>query len=118
MMPWFIRNALERRAAETGEQNAQRFVKVVARAARERRVINLYQHASWRDKMSANPDTVGWQWMENAEWRVRVITLLHEAGIVRNYQFVEPDAFDWWTFHALSSATVPKVATLTLEDAL
>jgi hypothetical protein len=98
---------------ETGEQNAQRFVRTVATLARDDRVIICYPHGI----PSPNNRRVGWQWMLNPKWRERVLELLKDAP-VRGADFSPPDSMDGWTFVAYSTVPVPRIAQLELDQAL
>lgn len=98
---------------ETGELNAQRFVKMVTEQARDERVIICYPHGT---PTIRNP-RVGWVWMLNPAWRERVLDLLKDAP-VKGAAFSPPDTMDGWTFHAYSTVPVPRIAQLTLEDTL
>ena len=104
---------VEERNPETGEQNAQRFVKTVAMMAKEGRVIIMYPHP-----VRSHGGLAGnWQWMLNPAWRDRVMELLQQAP-VRGAEFSPPDSLDGWTFHAYSTVPVPRIAQLSLNDSL
>lgn len=100
---------------ETGEENAHRFVRVVATLAREERVIICYPHGPFRKAKGGNHPRCGWVWMLNPLWRARVLELLADAP-VKEAKFHEPDELDGWTFSAYSTVPVPRIAQLTLDQ--
>lgn len=97
---------------ERGEDNARRFVQVVEKLARERRLIECYPHNGYHGHKT---ERHGWYWMSNPEWRARVLQLLADAS-VRGATFCAPDDFDGWSFHCYSIVHTPRVALLTLEE--
>lgn len=99
---------------ETGEENAQRFVRVVSRLARDERMIICYPQTGYGG--SPNERT-GWVWMINPKWQARVLELLKDAP-VREPRFDPPDSMDGWTFSAYSTVPVPRIAKLDLNDRL
>lgn len=103
-----------KRVDETGEANARRFVSVVSRLAKDQRLIEMFPHEGWR---GSKHERYGWEWMPNPLWRQRVLELLQDAP-VKDARFHAPDSLDGWTFDAVSTVPVPRVATLSLEEAL
>lgn len=106
---WPFKN---KRSTETGEQNAQRFVRVVTTLAKDERVIICYPHPT-----RSRTERGGWIWMLNPAWRDRVLELLKNAP-VRGAEFSPPDSLDGWTFHAYSTVPVPRIAQLSLNETL
>lgn len=100
---------------ETGEENAQRFVRVVSTLARDERVIICYPHGPFGKARGGGDPRCGWVWMLNPLWRARVIDLLGGAP-VKDAKFHEPDSMDGWTFSATSTVPVPRIAQLTLDQ--
>ncbi len=96
---------------ETGEENAQRFVKVVGRLATEERHI----------VMSASPivnsERGGWVWMHNAEWRARVKELLADYP-VGFPTFHKADHLGDSSFSAISRSPTHKIEQLSINDTL
>ena len=115
--PNFLKRALLRKQVETGEMNAQRFVRVACALAREERIVQMHPAAT--GLRGAVHERYGWRWMGNAQWRERVKCLLAEKHApLRGIEFHEPDNFGDWSFSAISTAAIPRVAMLTLEEAL
>lgn len=100
---------------ETGEENAQRFVRVVSTLARDERVILCYPHGPFGKARGGADPRCGWVWMLNPLWRARVLELL-AAAPVKDAKFHEPDTMDGWTFSATSTVPVPRIAQLTLDQ--
>lgn len=109
-IPRFLRRHEGVEAGETGEQNAQRFAKMVVKVAHEDRVIICDAGRGYNERY-------GWLWMMNAAWRERVMELLQGAPI-KDARFCPPDDMEGWTFSAYSTVPVPRIAQLTLEDIL
>lgn len=104
----------KKRAPETGEANARRFVVVVSKLAQDERLVTMLPHDGWH---GSKHERYGWEWMPNPRWRERVLELLRAAP-VKDAAFHAPDSLDGWTFTAISIVPVPRVATLSLEESL
>lgn len=95
--------------AETGEENAARFVRVVTSLAKEGRVLHLSSSPHRRGELG------DWVWMNNPLWRARVLELLKDAPI-KSPTFLPPDNFDLWSFLAISTVSEPRIAKLSLSE--
>lgn len=104
--------SLNRKTKETGEQNARRFVKVVAALAKDSRTITCYERPAFYGRRD---ERYGWSWMANPRWREFVAELLSKEP-VRDVRFYAPDSIEGWSFHAISFAHVPRVAELQLDE--
>ena len=103
---------------ETGEENAERFVRVVREESMEHKVIILY--AEIGTSSYADPNKVGWTWMKNRNWRDRVLMMLadEEMPSVTEPRFLPPDNLDGWVFVGLSASTRHRVEDLRLDETL
>lgn len=102
----------KKRVNETGAENARRFVAAVEKLARDERMVQLFPHPGYH---GVKHERYGWEWMMNPLWRERVLELLKDAP-VKDATFHAPDSLDGWTFTAISTVPVPRIAQLTLED--
>lgn len=103
-------------APETGAENARRFVAVVTRLAADSRIVEMLPHDGWR---GSKHERYGWQWMANPAWRKEVNRLLHtQRAPVKDIRFHAPDSLDGWSFTAISTVPLPRVASLSLEESL
>lgn len=105
---------LGRKTTESGEENAQRFVRVLEKEAKSRRFLQFTNGAN----SSKNYKHCGdWHWMPHPLWRERVLELIALKELkLRRAEFIEPDALEGWTFDAVSLEGTHVILTLTLAD--
>lgn len=105
------------KSAETLAQNALRFCSVAAKLAEDERLVAMYPHPGWRTSRNDRFERYGWVCMPNPLWRERVLNVLNaRQAKVKDATFHAPDSLDGWTFTAISTVPVPRIAQLTLED--
>jgi len=112
--PNFMKRAMLRKQAENGEMNAQRFVRTVCYLCKKQRHITMFPYG---DHKRNDGERFGWRWMQNAQWRARVLQLLADKP-VKAPAFEEPDKLEGWTFHAVSTVGVPLIELVELGDAI
>ena len=106
----------KKRIKETGAQNAARFVATVTKLAEDERMVQLFPHPGFH---GSKHERYGWEWMPNAAWRKEVNRLIAiSKAPVKDARFHAPDSLDGWTFTAVSTTPLPRVAQLTLDDVL
>lgn len=115
-MEFFRRLTKKTRSNETGLQNAERFVTALESLAERHRLIEMFPHPGFH---GVKGEQYEWVWMPNVCWRDVVKHLIQERkSSVRDVQFHAPDSMDGWTFSAISTTPLPRVAHLSLDETL
>lgn len=100
---------------KSGEDVLEDFLRVLSAEARERRVVLLFREK----ERGTYAHRGGWEWMANPAWCARASELIVARDIpVRDWEFHPADSFGDWSFHAVSTYPVPRVATLPLDACL